>query len=69
VPEATHAQLGQRTPRREAARHVGARVDDARAAREPVRGDAQLCRALDRAIGQDPRALVHAEVDHSITGH
>ena len=46
-----HSSASSRS-RREAARHVDAGVEHARAAGERVHGDAQLRRPLDGAIGQ-----------------
>ena len=66
VPETAHAQLGQPTSCGEAAGHVDAGVDDARAARERVDGEAQLGRLLDAAIRQRPRAMVHPEIGRHV---
>ena len=41
-------------------------IHDACAARERLHPDAQVGRPLDHPIGQCPRALVHAEVGHSV---
>ena len=64
VPEAAHAQLGQRKARGEAARHVHAGIHDARAGRKRLHGDPKFGRTLDVFVREQARALVHSKVSH-----